>query len=291
MSLFDFFKIKKFKTTISRLEYDNAELIKQINGIQQQLIDQQKLVKTLQFFIHEQLPLFDTDSLSHSNLSGSTSDLWVRYWGNCNHEDYFSVLRKKRASLGYMTPLYIDTKNGAARFHGSNCDYRTTIISCECTDFHKRLMPCKHMYRLAHELGVFLINNEVVTVPDPSKILNNNDLHKIKSLLSNKSTEILERIISKPSMIINACDASQLIHLNVAVVDPNKFELLNSLTKQQLLDLLPSEYSGSKSLKKTLLIEKIIADYPCVISKIERKIIPIKLSPYASRLYEQYNYL
>lgn len=233
--------------------------------------------------------MFDVASLSH--IQETNVELWERYWGHCNHDDYYSILRKRRASLGYLTPIYIDHKNGIARFCGSNCDYQTTIISCECSDFHKRQMPCKHMYRLAHELGIFFLNTEVVTVPEPRKILNNYALSNIKTKLSNQSLEILERIIHNPNVIVNTNDAYQLIHLNVAIVDSNKYELLNFYTKQKLIDLLPPTCSGVESLKKSLLIEKIIDDYPYVISEIEKEMVPLKLSPYASRFYEQYFYL
>ncbi len=32
--------------------------------------------------------------------------------------------------------------------------YTTTLLKCSCGDFHSRKLPCKHMYKLAMELGL-----------------------------------------------------------------------------------------------------------------------------------------
>lgn len=40
--------------------------------------------------------------------------------------------------------------------------YYTTLDSCTCQDFGMRHLPCKHIYRLAHELGKFNLDE----VPD-----------------------------------------------------------------------------------------------------------------------------
>ncbi len=33
--------------------------------------------------------------------------------------------------------------------------YITTLVNCTCSDYKKRRFPCKHMYKLAMELGVY----------------------------------------------------------------------------------------------------------------------------------------
>ena len=38
----------------------------------------------------------------------------------------------------------------------SGNEYKTTLESCTCTDFERRKSPCKHMYRLAAEIGALL---------------------------------------------------------------------------------------------------------------------------------------
>lgn len=35
------------------------------------------------------------------------------------------------------------------------CDIHTTLKDCTCSDYRNRLLPCKHMYRLAMFIGAF----------------------------------------------------------------------------------------------------------------------------------------
>jgi hypothetical protein len=57
----------------------------------------------------------------------------------------------------------IDVENQTATFKSSVAKpYSTTLESCTCHDFGMRKLPCKHIYRLAHECGKFDLDN----VPD-----------------------------------------------------------------------------------------------------------------------------
>lgn len=49
----------------------------------------------------------------------------------------------------------LDVDAQAAIIQGSDdCPYRVSLESCSCVDYQRRGEPCKHMYRLALELGV-----------------------------------------------------------------------------------------------------------------------------------------
>lgn len=66
--------------------------------------------------------------------------------------------RKRQASaVDYkLTPLVIDKETQTCQIQGSGKKpYEVSLISCTCSDFTRRKKPCKHMYRLAMELGVF----------------------------------------------------------------------------------------------------------------------------------------
>ena len=57
------------------------------------------------------------------------------------------------AALAAYEEEYFEKK--CATFIGGGGDkYATTLIGCTCPDFVEREKPCKHMYWLAHELGV-----------------------------------------------------------------------------------------------------------------------------------------
>lgn len=43
----------------------------------------------------------------------------------------------------------------SARFQDDGNIYHATLKNCDCEDFKSRHLPCKHMYRLAMEMGAF----------------------------------------------------------------------------------------------------------------------------------------
>lgn len=63
------------------------------------------------------------------------------------------------------TPLDIDSERGYGFFSGSHGRYETHLDNCKCADFIRRKLPCKHMYRLAIELGVFG-GKEAITIDE-----------------------------------------------------------------------------------------------------------------------------
>jgi len=61
----------------------------------------------------------------------------------------------QRAQLSETTPQSVDPTAQTAIFFGSGKKpYQTSLSSCTCSDFTRRKLPCKHIYRLAMELGI-----------------------------------------------------------------------------------------------------------------------------------------
>jgi len=61
------------------------------------------------------------------------------------------AIRQARAMS--CQPPEIDHYTEIAKFTGTdNSNYETTYVSCTCPDYTKRKLPCKHIYRLRHEL-------------------------------------------------------------------------------------------------------------------------------------------
>lgn len=77
------------------------------------------------------------------------------------------LARFKRACLAENTPVEVVAEEARGVFSGAHGVYNTTLESCTCVDFQRRNLPCKHMYRLAIELG--LIEGDVQT--DKSRII------------------------------------------------------------------------------------------------------------------------
>jgi transcriptional antiterminator Rof (Rho-off) len=69
-----------------------------------------------------------------------------------NHPE--QIKRKKSAMDKKCTPSEINFENRTAVFAGSGKKpYDTTIESCTCRDYFIRKLPCKHIYRLRHEIS------------------------------------------------------------------------------------------------------------------------------------------
>lgn len=79
-------------------------------------------------------------------------------WDQSVHEDDAQVSRQGRA-MRYPFTFRVDYATKTAQF-SSTSDlpyYDTSLAQCNCYDFQSRHLPCKHIYRLAVELGVIEI--------------------------------------------------------------------------------------------------------------------------------------
>ena len=75
-------------------------------------------------------------------------------WDYSMHCEQSQIDRQGR-SMTYPFTFKINRKNETAQFSSTSIlpYYDTTLSSCTCFDFEKRKLPCKHIYRLASELG------------------------------------------------------------------------------------------------------------------------------------------
>lgn len=78
--------------------------------------------------------------------------LWEK-WENV-HAESDQVKRLASARQAILTPLSVNADEGTARFKSKRGEYAVSLDSCTCADFAMRGLPCKHMYRLALELGL-----------------------------------------------------------------------------------------------------------------------------------------
>lgn len=59
-----------------------------------------------------------------------------------------------RAKKAGCTPIELSKEDQYAKFSGDSGIHTTTLSECSCPDFSTKKLPCKHMYRLAMELGM-----------------------------------------------------------------------------------------------------------------------------------------
>lgn len=268
MAISDIFKISEYQKTIQNLKSKIDEL--------------QSEIDSLQNFIHSRLPFFEITSLPAFNNFEDLQELWYKCWGDLNHNDPHKLVRQERACKAPLTPLYLDVKKGVAHFRGTERDYKTTLISCECMDFQRHALPCKHMYRLAYELDIFMLNETVEVVPEPNKLLHQNELDLLLRRLSKNDRELISDISYEPN-IVRRTDVRRLLNLELIVISTDKHFLLNYYKRDELFTMLPSDALVKKSCRKPDLIELIISTYPNVITEIEKLTIPVELSPYIIR--------
>ena len=148
-----------------------------------------------------------------------------------------------------LTPLAMDRVALSGTFKGSGGQYVATLSTCTCTDFSRRKLPCKHMYRLAYELGILQLSGNVGQLPSAA-------------LTKTEAMEIIQKVLTPEEQqefgyfcyhCGNANNSEQLFsdstskkllssHLAVEVTDVKK--LLSCLHIAQVRKFLPP---GTKS--------------------------------------------
>lgn len=191
-------------------------------------------------------------------------------WGNSIHTDPEQVKRQVSAAKADMTPVSL--KNDFAVFRGSKKDYEATLSACTCTDFAIRRLPCKHMYRLAHELNLFHLD-DVKTDPSISVQLRINEAMDIINALPEESQRLLHDIIYQYKygagyVLISSEDAKILFEKTLIKHYPQKSILLKQLKKAELLSFIPNPTSEILKYKKAELINYIDTNFPSVYNHL-----------------------
>ena len=77
------------------------------------------------------------------------------FWTNKDIHTTAGQVERQHRSQQVQLPVLIDEKNKIYHIHGARKNpYRVTLLSCDCKDYLERGLPCKHMYKLAFELGI-----------------------------------------------------------------------------------------------------------------------------------------
>lgn len=78
---------------------------------------------------------------------------WTDLWPGETHTTEYAIKRINSAKSAKLTPVKIDRDDMYGYFQGSHGRYETFLDQCPCGDFVRSKLPCKHIYRLAMELG------------------------------------------------------------------------------------------------------------------------------------------
>ena len=173
-------------------------------------------------------------------------EMW-NSWGDI-HNDADQRKRIESAKKANMTPVSVDENDLSGEFVGS-AKYHVTLLTCNCSDFRRRGLPCKHIYRLAIELG--LLDEHAKS--DSSKIRTakleryslKETVKKVESL-TDKQRKILQDVMRQllfvdtkmPAVIMADADGDTLINKGFLNKSSNTEAFFLDITRAELLERL-----------------------------------------------------
>ena len=167
-------------------------------------------------------------------------------WPEDIHTTADQVKRLTSAKSSKTTPSSIDRGNMTGIFPGSSsAPYVTSLESCTCGDFIRRKLPCKHIYRLAIELGLLQETAE--------SGMNKNTLVAQQLSLKNAVSE-LENLNDESQKIVKnflyQCLFGKIVEFSV-LADGNNSGLLDCT----LLTQIDAPEIALQSLKRNQIVE------------------------------------
>ncbi len=197
--------------------------------------------------------------------------IWTEVWAQETHETEYALKRIKSAQSAKLTPVEINSNDSYGYFQGSSGRYETFLDYCPCGDFRRNRLPCKHIYRLAIELGVINIdaNKNMNSIPVPQnerltldetidlvEILSVDAQHELCNIAKSiNSSNPLYRASSNNIYIKELLDSGMLIDY-----DPEKHEI-NFGTKNEILELLSGEDILYRKNDKKSVLQELCLEY------------------------------
>ncbi len=135
------------------------------------------------------------------------------------HSKQDQLNRQKRALRLNVESIDFETRSG--KING----YDVSLANCTCVDFSMNQKPCKHMYRLAHELGIFQLSGTVINDPNVkssgsieqmfAKMHERDNLRRVIRGLSFESQRILYEYIFNYRRFFPSEDSSSIAELEM----------------------------------------------------------------------------
>lgn len=231
-------------------------------------------------------------------------EIWENTWAPETHTTDYALKRIQSALSAKLTPLNIDNKNYYGNFQGSHGRYETYLDNCPCGDFRRSKLPCKHIYRLAIELGLMNICAEhsvnAIVTPKEERISLDDTIDIIEKLsidaqylLLNIASNVRSTSPTYPVDLNN--DVDELINSGIIVYADSPQYTINFGNKNEIMNFLDNEnISYNKKAKKSVLEELCIKYAPRKAEKkfgityyvsIPTKFSPVKIHYYLHRKY------
>ncbi len=200
-------------------------------------------------------------------MNEKSLEKWKSSWDSSIHESDYAAKRIKSAKSAKLTPIEINPIDCYGYFQGAHGRYETWLDSCPCGDFIRSKLPCKHIYRLAIELGV--MNEEVSTDQRAIPELN---IHKVSlsetlDIVETLSTEAQHELLSiaysttsnNPFKQIDADKiADELLKSGIISDDGTGInETVAFGTKLEIIDFLVKQNIEHKKSDRKKILEKL----------------------------------
>ena len=187
-------------------------------------------------------------------------------WDPSIHSDPAQIKRQKNAAKFETSPISIGDE--FATFRGSKKDYHTTLLSCNCADFGMRKLPCKHMYRLAYEIGIFHLDG-VKHDDKISERLRIDDVMPLVEALPDYIQKDLKSVLYNSHFdgyaYLDSSEAKILKDAGLFIDYPDRSIYLKKFKKNELLSLVDgfdTDGEVTLKLKKPEIIELILKKFP-----------------------------
>jgi len=221
-------------------------------------------------------------------------ELWKTSWADEVHATDYARKRMKSAKSSKLTPIKIDSDDLYGYFQGSHGRYETWLDHCPCGDFIRSKLPCKHIYRLAMELGVINMDYSSNKIDIPTVRSERFSLEEtvdiIESLPSEAQFYLLEIAsttsssnrffpVSEVDSIKSLLDSGMV--LRATEDEAVMFEWGNVNTLKANLKKLGLPYD--KKMKKEELQDFCAKNYRSEMRQIYKELIPVYINDSFSR--------
>lgn len=241
------------------------------------------------------LPPIDAPSVPVENKVVQLCDCWPA-------DKLYTRRVRERLQRAKSEDLKVGRKINSSTYLVNSYDqetYKTSLTSCTCVDFSYKQTPCKHILKLALEIGALDPDDELFGIPEEVdarfQSLSKAAQKELLGLIYSRGYQVFDRFIVKRSTNLESLIKNGFVIENV---DPEYF-LNNAYTVSELKAIL-KEYQNRTGIKiskssdsKSVLIQNIInAGDDCLnlftLQKILLEFDP-EIAPHAISLYDKYS--